>query len=186
MQASDQPTDVSRNLMIDSPFKKDLVCRSFSGNETIGRLFDYRLGLVSKIADLKFKDIVGKKVTVSLDLPGDKKRYFNGYVTEFMANGGLTTPGVVNLIGQEVVFGTAASSGSLILGTVTFHLAETGATIAADFGLGGFLGADFTNRTTGALGSVTANIIPEPTTISLVSLGILGLVLAGRGHSRRR
>ncbi len=83
MPDSDKTTDAKRGLMIDSPFGEDLLCRSFSGNETIGRLFEYRLGLVSKIANLQFKDIVGKIVTVTLDLPKDKKRHFNGYVTEF-------------------------------------------------------------------------------------------------------
>ncbi len=60
----------------------ELVVQSMVGTEAIGELFVYNLQLLSKNHNLKFKDLVGKQVTVSLDLPeGD--RYFNGYITEF-------------------------------------------------------------------------------------------------------
>ena len=103
-------------------------------------------------------------------------------------DGGLLNPGVTNLISQEVNIGVGATAGTLVLGTVTFHIAGLGTTtIDADWGLAGFLGSDFVNRTTGSLGSVsfTNSVIPEPATISLIGLGILGLGLSGRGRSRR-
>ncbi|MGB5486109.1 MAG: type VI secretion system tip protein VgrG, partial [Lysobacterales bacterium] len=53
-----------------------------SGDEAIGRLFNYNLELLSHDFELHFDQVVGQQVTVALDLPVDK-RYFNGYITEF-------------------------------------------------------------------------------------------------------
>lgn len=77
------PIDAQRGLKLESPLGEDLVCRSFSGQEKLGRLFDYHLDLLSLNRDIQFKDIVGQKVTVIMELHGDTERYFNGYVTEF-------------------------------------------------------------------------------------------------------
>ncbi len=76
------PTDTNRGLKFDSPLGDDLVCVSFSGQEKLGRLFDYRLDLLSENPDIQFQDIVGQRVTVSMEL-SDRDRYFNGYITEF-------------------------------------------------------------------------------------------------------
>jgi type VI secretion system secreted protein VgrG len=76
------PIDANRALMIHSPLGEDLICRSFSGQETLGRLFDYRLDLRSLNRNIQFEDIVGQRVTVAMELP-DGERYFDGFVTEF-------------------------------------------------------------------------------------------------------
>ncbi len=74
------------------------------------------------------------------------------------ADGGLQTVGLV--LGVEQAFtgqGTAGISGTLTLGTIAFHAAADGTdTIASSLsGGGGFLGADFVNRTSGIpLGSL--------------------------------
>ena len=76
------PIDANRGLKIDSPLGEDLICRSFSGQEGLGRLFDYRLDLLSLDLNIQFKDIVGQRVTVSMELP-EGERHFDGYVSEF-------------------------------------------------------------------------------------------------------
>ena len=104
----------------------------------------------------------------------------------------FSIPGIARLVEQERILGTPASSGTLILGTVTFHaMSPTPLTginsVLAEFGLGGgFVGADFILRNPGIpLGTVTLKIIPEPTTLALLGLGILGLGLSSRRLRRR-
>ena len=74
-----------RLLKIDTPLGKDkLLVESFSGEEEISQLFRFRLDLVSEEASVAPKDIVGKKVTVSIMQADDStERYFNGYISRF-------------------------------------------------------------------------------------------------------
>ena len=104
----------------------------------------------------------------------------------------LAVPGQV--VGIEQFFtgtGVQGTSGTLILGTVTFHAsAVTPVTninsALAPFPGGGFLGADFVLRNPGIpLGTVTVTIVPEPTTLVLLGIGVLGLGLSSRRMRRR-
>jgi type VI secretion system secreted protein VgrG len=80
------PSDANRNLKIDSPLGDDVVCKSFSGQDKLGRLFDYRIELLSLDRNIQFSKIVGQRVTVTLEL--DKgSRYFDAFVTEFRYTG---------------------------------------------------------------------------------------------------
>ena len=72
--------DSSHPVSFISPLGGDLVVQSMSGDEAIGRLFNYNLELLSRDFELHFDQVVGQQVTVVLDLPVDK-RYFNGYIT---------------------------------------------------------------------------------------------------------
>lgn len=54
-----------------------------TASEQLGRLFQLQLDLFSKEPDIAFEDILGQNITVRLSLPGDKERYFNGYVSHF-------------------------------------------------------------------------------------------------------
>jgi type VI secretion system secreted protein VgrG len=76
------PTDAHRGVKIDSPLGEDLVCRSVVGKECLGRMFEFQLDLLSQRPDLQFKDIVGQRVTITLELP-EGERYFDGFVSEF-------------------------------------------------------------------------------------------------------
>jgi type VI secretion system secreted protein VgrG len=76
------PTDSRRSLKIESPLGEDLICRSLNGQESLGRLFDYQLELLSLNRNVQFQDIVGQRVTVSMEVEKGE-RYFDGYVTEF-------------------------------------------------------------------------------------------------------
>lgn len=76
------PTDANRDLKIESPLGDDLICRSFSGQESLGRLFDYQLDLLSPNPNIQFQDIVGQRVTITLELE-QAQRHFDGFISEF-------------------------------------------------------------------------------------------------------
>jgi type VI secretion system secreted protein VgrG len=76
---------MSRILEINTPLgAENTVLAAFSGTETLGRLPEYRLTLVSKRGKLTAADLLGKNVTAGVELPGGQElRYFNGYITQF-------------------------------------------------------------------------------------------------------
>lgn len=65
-----------------------MLLDSISGQEELGRLFNYELDLVTDDPALDFDRILGENVTVRIQLSEDKARYINGYVARF-ASGGL-------------------------------------------------------------------------------------------------
>jgi len=72
------------SLGIKTPLGSDkLLLLNMSGTERLGRLFHLELDLLSKDNEIKFEDIIGQSVTVSLKLPDDSQRYFNGFVSQF-------------------------------------------------------------------------------------------------------
>src|SRR5260370_26699281 len=74
-------------LAIDTPLdgaKKKFFLRSFSGIEEISRPFEYQLDLLSPDASVKFDDIIGKNVTVTINAAdGTPARIFNGFISRF-------------------------------------------------------------------------------------------------------
>jgi type VI secretion system secreted protein VgrG len=74
-----------RLLAIDTPLGKDvLLLQGLAGNEGISRLFSYELDILAYNNDsISFKDIVGQKVTIRIQLPDGSPRYINGYVSRF-------------------------------------------------------------------------------------------------------
>jgi len=88
---ADKPTQKNRELAIETPLGEDaLLLIRMSGTERLGRLFEYNLELASENPQIKAEDIVGKNVTIRLDLGAGRTRYFNGHVNRFIQ---LTTAG---------------------------------------------------------------------------------------------
>ncbi|MFC1636694.1 type VI secretion system Vgr family protein [Planctomycetota bacterium] len=80
----EKPTQKNRELAIETPLGADvLLLVHMSGTEELGRLFEYNLELASENQQIKAEDIVGKNVTIRLDLGAGRTRYFNGHVSCF-------------------------------------------------------------------------------------------------------
>jgi type VI secretion system secreted protein VgrG len=78
----------ARAVEIITPLGDDvLLFHRMTATEELGRLFQFELDLLSNDPDLKFEDLLGQNVTIRLDLPDDKKRYFNGFVSRFSQAG---------------------------------------------------------------------------------------------------
>lgn len=74
----------NRHIAIDTPLGKDvLLLTGFRGTEGPSRLFGFELSLLSENHKIKFEDIIGKNVTVSIVLSDGDKRYFNGIISRF-------------------------------------------------------------------------------------------------------
>ncbi len=73
-----------REMGITTPLGADvLLLESMSGTETLGRLSEYRVDLRSESGSVKPFDLLGKSVTVRVDVDRSRKRFFNGFVTAF-------------------------------------------------------------------------------------------------------
>jgi type VI secretion system secreted protein VgrG len=73
-------TQANRPMAVSTPLGKDvLLLVGFTGQEAISHLFSYHLDLLAENRTaIAFDKLLGKSVTVELEMPGKKKRYFNG------------------------------------------------------------------------------------------------------------
>jgi type VI secretion system secreted protein VgrG len=76
-----------RMIELTSPAGKDLLFRSLHGREELGRSSEFELSAVSTKSDINPGDLLGKSVTVKLELLKGGTHYFNGYVTRFTQGG---------------------------------------------------------------------------------------------------
>ncbi|MGB7601192.1 MAG: type VI secretion system tip protein TssI/VgrG [Candidatus Sulfotelmatobacter sp.] len=78
-------TQQHRLLALDTPLGKDvLLLQDLTGHEGLSRLFSYELNLLAfEHSSISFQDIVGQKVTITIQLPDGTPRYINGYVSRF-------------------------------------------------------------------------------------------------------
>ncbi|MDL1968307.1 MAG: type VI secretion system tip protein VgrG [Deltaproteobacteria bacterium] len=77
-------TQENRLIAIDTPLGMDvLLLAGFKGIEDISGLFSFELNLLSENHNIKFEDIIGKNVTVSIILADGDKRFFNGIISRF-------------------------------------------------------------------------------------------------------
>jgi len=78
----------TRPATVTGPLDKDvLLLHRMSAREELGRLAQFELELLSTDPKIKLEDVIGKGMTVGIELPGGKTRYFNGLCTRFSQSG---------------------------------------------------------------------------------------------------
>ncbi len=79
---------MARAMEITTPLGEDvLLFHGMHAREEMSRLYEYQLDLLSDEPDIAVDDILGKNVTLTLELPDENVRHFNGFVTRFSQNG---------------------------------------------------------------------------------------------------
>ena len=58
------------------PEDAKLIFESMTGHEELGRLFEFKLNLLSENKAVKIDDVLGKNLTVTIEFTDDRKRYF--------------------------------------------------------------------------------------------------------------
>ncbi len=83
----DAITQANRLMSLKTPLGEDVLCIDrVSINEGVSKLFAIQLDMlseVSKASSIKHDQIVGKGVTLTVELPDGKKRHFHGMVSRF-------------------------------------------------------------------------------------------------------
>ena len=79
---------MARAITISGPAAAgDLLFRSLTGSEELGRLFEFRLDLYSDNRAIKAEDLLGESLTVTVAYADGRKRYFHGFVCQFCQTG---------------------------------------------------------------------------------------------------
>jgi type VI secretion system secreted protein VgrG len=79
---------VHRTIDIATPLGADvLLFHRMRAREELSRLSEFEIDLLSEQGDLAPDQVLGKNVTVKLELQDDRLRHFNGYVTRFRQSG---------------------------------------------------------------------------------------------------
>jgi type VI secretion system secreted protein VgrG len=86
--------DTHRVMGITTPLGENkLLMYEMRGTESLGRLFEFELDLVSEESNIDHTQILGKNVTVRLNLlASDNPRYFNGFISRFAFAGIIDLP----------------------------------------------------------------------------------------------
>ncbi|MCA9199231.1 MAG: type VI secretion system tip protein VgrG [Planctomycetales bacterium] len=75
-----------RLLQLTTPLGADvLLLTSFQGRDEVSGLFEYQLSMMSDDNNIQANQIVGKDVTVRIEVPDANPRFFHGYVNSFVA-----------------------------------------------------------------------------------------------------
>lgn len=88
----------NRLLSIQTPLTDgDLILTGFSGSERINGLYEFHLTLMSHQIDIKPKDLVGHRATVTINGDGDSShsRHFHGLIHQ-LTQGTITADGLRN------------------------------------------------------------------------------------------
>ncbi|MEW8051667.1 MAG: type VI secretion system tip protein TssI/VgrG [Candidatus Thiodiazotropha sp.] len=77
-------TQSNRQLQIKTPLGPDeLLILKMEAREELGRLYEFTVDLLSDNESVAHDDLLGKKMTVEMDMVNTSKRYFDGYVSRF-------------------------------------------------------------------------------------------------------
>ncbi len=97
-------TQENRPLSVTTPLGKDvLLLVGLTGHESISELFNFRLDLLAEDPNkVKFEKLLGQKITVTLKLPNDEKRYFSG-ICNRVSQGGRSEGDIFTSYRMEVV-----------------------------------------------------------------------------------
>lgn len=75
-------TQNTRLVQVSSPLGENvLVLQGLGGSEELGRIFQYELELISEDPSVKFDQLLGKPMSLALELHDGGKRYFHGIVS---------------------------------------------------------------------------------------------------------
>lgn len=84
-------TQENRLLSIETPLGKDvLLLQSLTGSEAISNLFSLQLDLLSEAPSISLQSIIGKGVTITLELADGSQRFLHGMVSRVGSSGKST------------------------------------------------------------------------------------------------
>src|SRR5688572_29545795 len=74
----------NRPVRLKSPLGDNtLLPASLNGSESLSQLYQYELSLLSEQGDVEPDELLGRIVTVEIDLPEKRQRFISGVVTDF-------------------------------------------------------------------------------------------------------
>ena len=77
-------TQQFRSIAVNTTLGEDvLLLQRLVGQESLGRLFEFQLDLLSLDANIELDSLLGTNATVRYQQPKGGTRYFNGFVSEF-------------------------------------------------------------------------------------------------------
>lgn len=74
---------MERNAQLSSPLGDQLLFWRMTAVESLGRLFEIELDVLSLSPDIRPESLLGKPMTISFAVDEERKRHFNGYATRF-------------------------------------------------------------------------------------------------------
>lgn len=78
-----QPTQKYRKVAVNTVLGEDvLLFQRMVGQESLGRLFEFHLDLLSTDVNIELEAVLGTNATVRYQQPKGGVRYFNGFVSE--------------------------------------------------------------------------------------------------------
>ena len=74
---------MARKVELSTPLGDQLLFWRMTCTEALGQMFEIELDVLSKKPDIRPESLLGKSLTVSLNIDDERKRHFNGYAVRF-------------------------------------------------------------------------------------------------------